>query len=302
MNSTALVSVCMITYNHEQYIEEAILGVLMQKCDFGVDLIISNDNSPDKTDEIIQNIIKNHTNGSWIKYFKQEKNLGMMPNAVFALNECKAKYIALCEGDDYWIDPLKLQKQVDFLENNENYSLTIHNVERIDYNKTVQKLNKGNDNITIDFEKLVRYDFGIPTCSWVYRNNFEPPKWLLDCEAGDWPMLYFLLNISNCYYFADSMGAYRKHDVGVTKVINSTNYHLIHINLLKQFDKNEKHNHQKQVNKGLGILFLKAFVHDRVENKFNFTLLFNSIKYDALNLIKYRKKYLFYWIFIFKNK
>ena len=77
------VSVCMITYGQEKYIREAIEGVLMQECDFEVELILSNDCSPDRTDEIIQDIIKNHPKGCWIKYFKHESNIGMMPNFIF---------------------------------------------------------------------------------------------------------------------------------------------------------------------------------------------------------------------------
>ena len=121
MKKQPKVSVCMITYGHEKFIEEAINGVLMQECDFVVELIIANDCSPDKTDAVIQNILCNHPRASWIKYIKHDKNLGMMPNFIFAMQECKGKYIALCEGDDYWTDPSKLQKQVDFLEANSDY-------------------------------------------------------------------------------------------------------------------------------------------------------------------------------------
>ena len=113
----------MITYGHEKYIREAIEGVLMQECDFEVELILANDCSPDKTDEVIQDILKNHPKASWIKYLKHDKNIGMMPNFLFALNHCKGEFIAVCEGDDYWTDPLKLQKQVGFLEANPDYSI-----------------------------------------------------------------------------------------------------------------------------------------------------------------------------------
>ena len=111
MNHKHKVSVVMITYGHEKFIREAIEGVLMQECDFEVELILANDCSPDQTDSVIQDIIKNHPKGCWIKYIRQENNIGMMPNFIFALKQCKGKYIALCEGDDYWTDPLKLQKQ-----------------------------------------------------------------------------------------------------------------------------------------------------------------------------------------------
>jgi glycosyltransferase involved in cell wall biosynthesis len=116
-------SVIMITYGHEKFIEQAINGVLMQECDFEVELIIANDCSPDQTDEVIQNILKNHPRASWIKYINHEKNLGMMPNFLFALSQCKGEYIAMCEGDDYWITKDKLQKQIAILESNTNIGL-----------------------------------------------------------------------------------------------------------------------------------------------------------------------------------
>lgn len=121
-----IVSVCTITYGHEKYIYETIESVLNQKTSFEIEFIIANDNSPDNTDEIILKYIKNHPKGNYIKYFKHPENLGMIPNFNFALQQCKGKYVALCEGDDYWTDPLKLQKQVDFLESNSAYSGSAH--------------------------------------------------------------------------------------------------------------------------------------------------------------------------------
>ncbi|MBG6062954.1 glycosyltransferase involved in cell wall biosynthesis [Flavobacterium sp. CG_9.1] len=123
MEQLPIVSVCMITYGHEDYIREAIEGVLMQECDFEIELIVANDCSPDKSDAIIKNIIRTNPRGSIINYIKHEQNIGMMSNFIFAIQQCHGKYIALCDGDDYWTDPLKLQKQVDFLQANEEYSI-----------------------------------------------------------------------------------------------------------------------------------------------------------------------------------
>lgn len=110
------VSVCMITYGHEHYIREAINGILMQETDFNIELVIGNDTSPDNTDAVIQNIITTHPKGHLIKYTNHASNLGIMPNLLFVIEQCKGKYIAMCEGDDYWTDKHKLQKQVNILE------------------------------------------------------------------------------------------------------------------------------------------------------------------------------------------
>ncbi len=115
-----MVSVCMITYNHEPYIRKAVEGVLMQQCTFDFELIIGEDFSTDKTRKICQEFSSQYPN---IKLLPSEMNLGMKKNFVRTLNSCSGKYIALCEGDDYWTDPYKLQKEFDFLEANIDYGM-----------------------------------------------------------------------------------------------------------------------------------------------------------------------------------
>lgn len=116
-----LLSVCLITYNHEKYIRQAIEGVLMQKVDFEWELIIADDCSTDGTRDILLEYKSIYPD--FIKLILQEKNIGAAKNWYDLISSPKSKYIAYFEGDDYWIDNLKLQKQVDFLEANEDYGL-----------------------------------------------------------------------------------------------------------------------------------------------------------------------------------
>src|SRR5690349_16516557 len=108
------VSVCMVTYNHEKFIEKAIEGVLMQETDFDVELVIGEDFSTDQTRSIIEKYQQKYPGKIIIA--PSEHNLGMMKNFVNTLNTCTGEYIALCEGDDFWTDPTKLQRQVEFME------------------------------------------------------------------------------------------------------------------------------------------------------------------------------------------
>lgn len=124
-----LVSVLMITYNQAEYIEQALTSVLDQICKFEFEVILSNDASSDNSDELISDLIENHSNGFRVKYFNQPINLGMNPNLAFSYGKCNGKYIAICEGDDYWTDSLKIQKQVDFLESNPDFVLCYHPVD-----------------------------------------------------------------------------------------------------------------------------------------------------------------------------
>jgi len=120
-NEKIKVSVCIITYNHENFITEAIEGALLQKLNFPYEIVIGEDYSTDGTREIIRDYQKKYPDK--IKLFLNKKNLGAVENFIRTLSHCHGKYVALCEGDDYWVDPSKLQKQVDFLETNSDYSV-----------------------------------------------------------------------------------------------------------------------------------------------------------------------------------
>jgi len=114
MSKSPLVSVWMITYNHKPYIAQAIEGVLMQRTSFPFELVIGEDCSTDGTREVVLECQKRHP--ETIRVITSERNVGMQLNELRTDKACRGKYIAYCEGDDYWHHPLKLQKQVDYLE------------------------------------------------------------------------------------------------------------------------------------------------------------------------------------------
>lgn len=190
-----LVSVIMITYGHEKYIEEAIRGVFLQKTNFPLELIISNDNSPDSTDEIVKNIIKSAPENISVNYIQHPENIGMHHNFTSALRTAQGKYIAVCEGDDYWTDENKLQKQIDFLEKNEDFTLTFHNVfirngETLSTDLDYEKRLSSKDVYTID--DLSKGNF-IHTLSAVFRNiKIEFPEWYFSSFLGDYPIWMWL--------------------------------------------------------------------------------------------------------------
>ena len=121
---TPLLSIVTITYNHEQYIRQCIEGVLAQKTSFPIEFIIADDCSTDETKSICEEYAKN--NPDIIRLISSSANVGAVENEQRALLAAKGKYIATCEGDDYWTDPLKLQKQVDFMAAHPDYSVCFH--------------------------------------------------------------------------------------------------------------------------------------------------------------------------------
>lgn len=211
MENKILVSVAMPTYGQEKFIAEAVLGVLSQQCDFEVELIIADDCSPDNTEKIVRNIIKTHPNGYWIKYIRHDKNKGAIPNFAWTILQTTGKHIAICEGDDYWTDSLKLLKQVDFLERNPEYSIVFHKVKEVDLHgvSTVSILASPDYEETYDIYKLATGNF-IHTPSVVFKKNFrEFPEWMDISPIGDYPLHMLNAQYGLIKYLPEEMAVYR---------------------------------------------------------------------------------------------
>lgn len=130
MTEAPLLSVCMISYNHEKFIEKALKSVLIQKTNFYFEIVISDDCSQDNSFEILKYYKEKYPNK--INLIQNENNIGMTENFIKAMKNCKGKYIAMLDSDDYWIDDHKLQKQLDFLEANPEYGLVCTDIKVVD--------------------------------------------------------------------------------------------------------------------------------------------------------------------------
>lgn len=197
-----LLSICLITYNHEKFIRQAIDSVLMQKVDFDWELIIADDYSKDNTREIILEYKAKYP--ELIKLILQEKNVGPAKNWLDLISAPKAKYVAYFEGDDFWTDPFKLQKQVDILETSPHLSGCFHNSEERFWNNYTKasslylSLPNGRE-ITIG--ELTQFNM-VPTASLVFRNPIPSELFtekFLNLPVGDWPL--HLLNTRNGNYY-----------------------------------------------------------------------------------------------------
>jgi len=213
----------MITYGHEKFIEQAVNGVLMQKCDFKFELVLGNDASPDKTDIIVEKILQNHPQAGRIKYLRHGKNIGMSSNFLTTLQRCSGKYIALCDGDDYWTDPTKLQRQVDFMEDNRECSFCFHKASKI---LGIDEKHSGvyPEKFTVSVIDATQFFqiTTIPTASVVYRNEIVFPK-LLHSHPDF--LLYCTLLSKGLAGFVDrNMSVYRLHEGGVSSRYGSKNY------------------------------------------------------------------------------
>jgi len=210
---TPLVSILMLTYNHEKYISDAIEGVLNQKTNFPIEIVIGEDQSTDSTREICKKYFIE--NPDRIRILDSEINLGGMTNFLRTLKECTGKYIAFCEGDDFWIDSFKVQKQVDFLEDNPEFALISSNKKVLRGETLFDETEKINTTGNI-VEDLLISNF-ISTLTVLVRTDIlkEAVKTVLvQANRRDWPVMDYPLwiNIALNYkigFINDVTGVYR---------------------------------------------------------------------------------------------
>lgn len=212
-----IVSIFILTYNQEQYIAQTIESILNQKTNFSFQLVIGEDCSTDRTRVVCEEFARNY--GDKIKLLTSpEKNIGLIANYIRTIKECDGKYIAICDGDDYWIDPLKLQKQVDFLENNSEYSI-VHTALKFLAPNGDFTVFLDSDNLNYnEFNNLIYSNF-IFSVTALFRNvqfHEQLPHWVDQYPYGDWPTyLWTIKDGGKIHYIEDITAVYRK-DIGVS--------------------------------------------------------------------------------------
>lgn len=220
--NSVLVSVIMITYNHSKYIRQAINGVTMQKTNFKFELIVGDDLSTDGTQDIIRELAQKKPD--IIKPILRDKNMGAVLNFNDLLSRSKGKYIAICDGDDFWTSEYKLQKQVDFLESNTEYMICCHPVLQVYDDKSQSdvvlhplKL-AGKDAMQrgeLTIHDLIRMNT-IASLSTMYRWEIERklPEWLNGYSVVDYVLLSLHADLGPIGVVDEVMGTYRKHSGG----------------------------------------------------------------------------------------
>ena len=305
-----LVSIFCQTYNHEPYIRQCIEGFLMQKTDFSFEVLVHDDASTDQTADIIREYEIKYP--GIIKPIYQTENQfskGISISITFQYPRAKGKYIAFCEGDDYWIDPLKLQKQVDILEKYENVGL-VYSKARC-FQQNINKFRKESiGNQYCSFRNLILFN-SIPSLSTCYRKDIysnylkdihpEKIKWVM----GDYPTwLYFALH-SNVKFINEIQGVYRiledsaSHSKNVYKQLsfNESTYKIRMFYLSKENGKETDRLKKKVIEEYLYAKFLlllksKMPIDDIYEDIRNSGII--SFKMAFVYLIKY-----FYFIVAF---
>lgn len=218
MNKAPLLAIRCLTYNHEHYIRQCLEGFIIQKTTFPFIAIVHDDASTDKTAEIIEeyalkypDIIKPILEKE-NQYSKHDGSLGRILNNAIPES---VKYIAMCEGDDYWTDPLKLQKQVNILESNPEYGLIHTNFKIVnEANISEYRLNQGSLNEKNCLESLLLGNHDIGTLTTVYRKKtyeslphyYRTQRFLM----GDLPLWLEFAKFSKVAFIPDITASYRR--------------------------------------------------------------------------------------------
>jgi glycosyltransferase involved in cell wall biosynthesis len=239
-----MVSVSMITYNHEKFIAEAIEGVVMQKTDFPFELVIGEDCSTDNTRAICIEYQQKYPD--IIKLRLPETNQGMMLNWINNINFGQGKYTALCDGDDYWTDPYKLQKQVDFMEANPDFAICSHKVHTLMCGHLDENIEMERDVLTT--EDLIRKDWGLLTASIFFRKDaHKTPDWYYTVKNGDFALQLIVSLSGKIKFLPEYMAVYRQHLGGMSSTLKPLNQTAWMVYLLHEFDKYTNHKYRKEI-------------------------------------------------------
>lgn len=291
------VSVVMITYGHQDFILEAISSILMQKCDFNIELIISNDNSPDNTDIIVKNYLSTNKvpRNIHVKYVKHEINKTAFPNFIWVLNEAEGKYVAICEGDDYWIDPLKLQKQVALMEMYDHASMCVALNTQYDIEsgkKKIDTLYKGANYPLIYFDNLNAY---FHTSTFLIRKTILSHilNKYTHLILGDTPLRFLLINEGPFVVLNDVVSVYRITGTGIWSSIDNYTRDLQHYNIYNKL-RTLHVKKRRQFYAKREIMFLMRLIEAELDRK-NYKVAILQIAeitkltllYDQLHLPKY---------------
>lgn len=221
------VSVFMMTYQHAPYIRQALDSVLMQQTNFPIEICIGEDESTDGTREICQGYARMYPDRIRLFLRSQSEPLRKiyrspaMFNQIETLRACRGRYIAILEGDDYWTDPLKLQKQVDYLESYPECTGVFHDTwmlnESMGGNRELTLISDPRDQI--EFCDLLTVKILFHTSSFIFRRGVLPttfPKWVSKVASGDIPIFLFAAAKGHLFHIRENMSVYRLHRGGIT--------------------------------------------------------------------------------------
>ncbi len=245
-----LVSIVCTTFNHARYVEQAIIGFLIQETLFPFEIVIHDDVSTDHTRDIVTSYAQKYPNIIRTVYQSENQYALGRTSAIVAFGHCRGKYVAFCEGDDYWTDPQKLQLQCDLLESNPTYSLVFHNC-RLQHEAKGDSRDEIACRLTktsFTLDDVVLSDWFIPSQSMVFRRDaLELPHWLHRVFGLDYAMHLLLALKGRIGYIDRIMGVYRINSASISGNRPPGFFQVKHIQTLSYFNFHTAFAHDKTI-------------------------------------------------------
>lgn len=290
-----MVSICCLTYNHEKYIRKALDGFVNQITNFDYEILIHDDCSTDNTVKIIKEYENKYP--ELIKPVYQKVNQyskGIKVSNVYQFPRAGGKYIAMCEGDDYWCDEYKLQKQFDALESNTNCSICTHIVQHVDETgRIVNRLqpstslncliNEGVISNNLLFENiLAKTIIPFQTSSYFFKKKYiieyleTLSKKINSLDFGDIPLTWYLYTKGDCYFINTTMSCYRENSIGswsekYSNIDNLLNHFEKLINFFNIFNNYTNNKYDTQIK-----YLIKKYRYQILEIKKEFKMMLNK--------------------------
>lgn len=257
MSAEPLVSICCLTYNHASFIKACLDGFLAQKTDFPIEILVHDDASTDGTDAIIRDYAERYPQIIYPLYEDENQYSKGMQNEmdiVYNYARARGKYIATCEGDDYWTDPLKLQKQVDFLEEHPDYSVCFHRCEHLHVDTgTMTKdgcgrhFRQGKEGVDISLDMFFESWVTQPL-TMMFRKSMFSASWQKRYRHyRDMHEIYHLLSAGKGYLMSFEGGVYRFHEGGIMSQIGKEKYCEVSLPIDREFYRKTKDIHARKV-------------------------------------------------------
>lgn len=250
---TVRLSVCITTYNQEPYVAKAIESVLAQETNFDFEIVLGDDHSTDGTATVLAELRDRHP--GTIRLILRESNVGSTANFVDTFKRCRGEYVALIDGDDWWTDPRKLQKQVDFLDRHHDFAICGHRVEfvyedRRSHERWYPSLGQYSppQKEVGTLQDAIEIGAYLPTRSRVFRRALlEFPPWFLEVKLGDWALLVLLAQHGRIYEMNEVMAVQRIHASAMWSGMPETERKLQLIRSLQHYRRHLGRRHRRAV-------------------------------------------------------
>jgi glycosyltransferase involved in cell wall biosynthesis len=252
------ISVLVPTYNHEKYIRQALDSILTQEVDCDFEIVIGEDASTDQTPSILNEYQNRYPNQIRVLLSDRagaerdrKRGLGGKNNFIRTLKACRGEYVAFLDGDDYWTDTHKLQKQVDFLDTHPDFVICFHNVNSFfeDGTQAPENLLSNEVREVSSIEDLLKGNF-IPAPSAMFRSGLvtDFPDWFLTLKIGDWPFYILAAQHGKIGYLNEVMAAYRVHRAAYWSYTGRSHQDITFLKMLKFIDEHLNGRYQHIIN------------------------------------------------------